>query len=208
MFAPLMAARAPDMTRTGQANWEIPLASKSISINSFNNKALTAIVIPINKGKYALFIAYNLPPKNPPASPPTAAPAPNTAIREVASCIESFSSVARKSWRWADNTPQGTVLGIVCTSMIATVGIAMLYTNVDIVNEGKVYPLLRTSVKSSSFSPLWGSLRKICSIKDDSSAYTPIIMKGYLHPNKPNVYPVRSCPSIIPPPRHEDTIAE
>jgi hypothetical protein len=74
------------MTRTGQANWEIPLASKSISINSFNNKALTAIVIPINKGKYALFIAYNLPPKNPPASPPTAAPAPNTAIREVASC--------------------------------------------------------------------------------------------------------------------------
>lgn len=34
-----------------------------------------------------------------PSNPPKAAPAPNMAIKEVASCMLSFSSVAKKSCR-------------------------------------------------------------------------------------------------------------
>ena len=40
-----------------------------------------------------------------PNRPPRAAPAPNIAMSDVAWCMDSFSSVARKSCKWADNTP-------------------------------------------------------------------------------------------------------
>ena len=103
-------------------------------------------------------------------------------MRDVAVSRLRLASVAKKSCRWADSTPQGMVLGMVCSIIIATVGTSMVSEKRPRVKGGSFTPRLNASARPSSLPPRLGSFKTAVTAVYAHSVNTPIRKKGTRQP--------------------------